>query len=38
MVPAEFEKVNEHLGLKYTRSNHENFKMLFQLVVDRLVR
>ena len=34
----QFEKTNEHLGLKYTRSNFENFKMLYQLVVDRLAK
>lgn len=38
LVSAHFEQVNEHLGLKYTKSNHENFSMLYQLTVHRLER
>ena len=38
LASTNFEQVNEHLGLKYTRSNFENFRMLYQLTENRLQR
>jgi hypothetical protein len=38
LASTNFEQVNEHLGLKYTRSNFENFRMLYQLTANRLQR
>jgi len=35
-ISQDFEKINEHLGLKYTPSNYQNFVSLYKLVVNRL--
>lgn len=36
IISKQFESINEHLGLKYTKSNYENFLKLYQLTKHRL--